>query len=540
MTASSNRAAGALSYARGDDTSPVLDRTIGDALRDAAARGGAKTALIEGSADPVSHRRRWSYSALLQDAEKAACLLLRHFHPGERVAICAANSPEWVIAEFGAALAGLVLVTINPALLEQEFGYLLGQARVSGLLVQAAYRGRDLRGMAEALRPRVSSLRKIITMDEWRGLLAVDAPALPLPLVTPDAIAQIQYTSGTTGRPKGAMLTHRGLGNDARFYALAIEAGPDDVWINPMPLFHTAGCGLATLGALQTGGTQILPPTAEPGWLLDLLASERGTHMLCVPTMLVRLLDHPDFNTRDLSSWRLCTLGGAPVAPELVHRLRDRANVAVAIGYGQTEASPYITHTRPQDPHPDWTVTVGAPLPQTELRIVNPATGDILPLGEVGEIQARGYGIMRGYFENADATKAALTGEGWLRTGDLGSLDHHGYCRIHGRLKDLIIRGGENIYPREIEDVLFTHPGIANAAVAGLPDPEWGEIVAAFVQARAGARLDGEQLEAFCRRQLASYKVPRRWYFVDSLPQTASGKVQKYLLQDQAMASPNR
>lgn len=289
-----------------------------------------------------------------------------------------------------------------------------------------------------------------------------------------------------------------------------------------------------TLGALQTGGVHVLPADADPGTLLELFESERGTHMLCVPTMLLRVLDHPDVASRDLSSWRLCTLGGAPVAPELVRRARDRAGVEVAIGYGQTEASPYVTHTLPHDPHPDWASTAGRPLPQTEIRIADPSSGGVLPLGEVGEIQARGFGVMLGYFEDADATAAALDGDGWLRTGDLGSMDGRGYVRVQGRLKDMIIRGGENIYPREVEDVLFTHPDVANVAVVGLPDPEWGEVVAAFVQAQPGADPGGAALEAFCRLHLASHKVPRRWQFVSQLPQTASGKIQKYVLRDGA------
>ena len=520
-----------LSHAWGDRSEPLLERTIGDALRAAAEDWGERTALVDGSTNP-GPQRRWSYAALLRAAEQAACVLLERFSPGEHVAMCAANSPEWVIAEFGAALAGLVLVTANPNLQGRELRYLLGHSKANGILVQPEHRDRDLLAMVAEMRPGLPLLREVISLADWPGMVASARRTMQLPPVSAGGVAQIQYTSGTTGLPKGVLLTHRSLGNDARFYARTIGTGPDDVWINPMPLFHTAGCGLATLGALQTGGTHVLPAGAEPATLLDLLESERGTHMLCVPTMLLRVLDHADTVSRDLSSWRLCTLGGAPVAPELVRRAQERAGVEVAIGYGQTEASPYVTHTLPNDPHPDWMSTVGRPLPQTEIRITHPSSAEVLPLGEVGEIQARGYSVMRGYFEDAAATAATLDREDWLRTGDLGSMDRQGYVRVQGRLKDMIIRGGENIYPREVEDVLFSHSDVANVAVIGVPDPEWGEAVAAFVQVRPGTDPDGATLEAFCRLHLASHKVPRSWRFVSQFPQTASGKIQKFILRD--------
>ena len=345
--------ANGLSCMPADRREPVLDRSIGDALRDAANAWGECTALVEGciSAAP---RRRWSYRALLLGAEEVASALLDRFLPGEHVAICAANSADWVLAEFGAALAGLVLVPANPAFLGQELLHLLHQSKASGILVQSEYRGRDLLAEVEAIRRGLPALREVIPLADWPALVASAPRGARLPPVSAGDVAQIQYTSGTTGLPKGALLTHRGLVNNARFYARAIGTGTDDVWINPMPLFHTAGCGLATLGALQTGGVHVLAAGADPATLLELIEAERGTHMLCVPTMLLRVLDHQDAASRDLTSWRLCTLGGAPVAPELARRARERLDVKVAIGYGQTEASPYVTHTLPDDPHPDW------------------------------------------------------------------------------------------------------------------------------------------------------------------------------------------
>jgi fatty-acyl-CoA synthase len=332
------------------------------------------------------------------------------------------------------------------------------------------------------------------------------------------------------------LLTHRGLAGNGRSYAEVIGAGADDVWVNPMPLFHTAGCGLATLGAMQTGGVHVIPPEFDPANILDLVDSEHGTTMLCVPTMLMRLLDEADAGGRTLASWRLVTLGGAPVPPELVRRAEDRLGVTVAIGFGQTEASPYVTHSLPRDPHPDWVTTVGRALPHVEIRIADPGGGATLPLDTVGEICTRSAFVMRGYFDDPEATARVLDPDGWLHTGDLGSMDRHGYVRIQGRLKDMIIRGGENVYPREVEDVLFEHPSVVGAAVLGVPDEEWGEVVAAYVQLRPDHAVTGEEMERFCRQHLASFKVPRIWRIVDEFPQTASGKIQKFVLRDRLLA----
>jgi fatty-acyl-CoA synthase len=315
--------------------------------------------------------------------------------------------------------------------------------------------------------------------------------------------------------------------SNSRFYASVIGANAKDVWINPMPLFHTSGCGLVTLGALQTGGMHVLPAGFDPKLMLDLFEAHRGTLMLSVPTMLIKMLDQPGAKDRDLSAWRLTTLGGAPVPPELVRRAFTEFGIDVAIGFGQTESSPYITHTLPHDPNPQWIDTVGRPLPQTEVKIVDPDTGETVPIGVIGEVCAKSICVMKGYFGDLKATTQAIDAQGWLHTGDLGSMDAQGYLRIQGRIKDMIIRGGENIYPREIEDALHTHPGVTHASVVGVPDPEWGEVVVAFVQPRPGHNLSGDELGEFCRARLASYKTPRLWRFVDHFPQTASGKIQK-------------
>jgi acyl-CoA synthetase (AMP-forming)/AMP-acid ligase II len=525
-----------LSYQPADRSEPVLEVSIGDALCSAAAAWPRRVALVEGSSQKEA-RRRWSFEELLSEAEMVACALLLRFRPGEHVAVWASNVPEWVLIEFGAALAGLTLVTINPAYLGAELAFVLKQSQACGIIVQDSYRNRDLVAAVKDVRDTLPAIREIIPLSSWTEFVSSARAGDPLPSVRPDDVAQIQYTSGTTGAPKGARLTHRGLANNARFFARAIGAGESDIWINPMPMFHTAGCSLCTLGALQTGGRHVLPPAYDPELMLRLFEEERGTILLSVPTMLIRMLDAPAAVDRELSSWRLVALGGAPVPPELVRHAELRG-LKVAIGFGQTEASPYLTHTLPDDPHPDWVSTVGRPLPQTEIKIIDPDTGATIPRGEIGEICARGYGIMKDYFDNRDATSSAIDAEGWLHTGDLGSLDEHGYCRVQGRRKDIIIRGGENIYPREVEDILHTHPAILDASVVGVPDRDWGEVPVAFVQLKPGCEATGEDLTQFCRERLASYKVPRIWRVVDQFPQTASGKTQKFRLRESYLADP--
>lgn len=518
------------SYYPADDSVPLIDESVGAALLRAARLHGDGVALIDGQTDP-QQRRRWTFNQLAADAQDVARALLTRFEPGQHVAIWAGNQPAWALIEYGAALAGLVLVTVNPAYLAKELAYVLEQSQASGIIVQDHYRGRDLCALVDAVRPDLPGLASVIPLSTWDRFLAA-AQDGPLPAVAPDAVAQIQYTSGTTGFPKGACLTHRGLANNGRFYAQSVGAGPGDVWINAMPMFHTAGCGLATLGALQTGGTLVMAPGFDAAHMLDLFEQERGTAMICVPTMLIRMLEEQARQPRDLSSWRLVTLGGAPVPPELVRAAQSVIGAKVAIGFGQTEASPYLTHTAADDPHPGWVETVGRPLPQTEVKIIHPDTGEIAPLGVAGEICGRGYGLMTGYHNAPAATAAAIDAEGWLHTGDIGSMDRHGYCRVLGRLRDMIIRGGENIYPREVEDVLMTHPAVRDVAVVGLPDPDWGEAVAACILPTTPGAVEPAALEAFCRQHLASYKVPRRWHFMEAFPQTASGKVQKYVLRD--------
>jgi fatty-acyl-CoA synthase len=517
-----------------DRSLPLIEKPIGQILLDAATRFGSAVALIDGQIDSSS-RRAWTFDELAADSRQVAHALLRHFQPGDHIAIWSSNRPEWAFLEYGAALAGLVLVTVNPAYLAHELAHVLRQSRAKGIIVEDHHRGRDLTVVLEAVRLDLPNLDTVIRLSEWREFLAA-ADDSPLPHVTPNDIAQIQYTSGTTGFPKGACLRHRGLANNARFYAETIGARAGDVWINAMPMFHTAGCGLATLGALQTGGAQVMAPGFDAEHMLDLFEQERGTVMLCVPTMLTRILEEQQHTPRDLSSWRLVTLGGAPVPPELVQRAKAITGADAGIGFGQTESSPYVTHTLPADPHPNWVETVGKPLPHTEIKIVDPASGAIQPIGVSGEICSRGYCIMAGYYDAENATTAAIDADGWLHTGDIGSMDEEGYCRVLGRLRDMIIRGGENVYPREIEDVLITHPAIADVAIIGLPDADWGEIVVACIRPNGSERPSAQELTSFCRERLAGYKVPRQWHYLEAFPQTASGKIQKFALREQLLS----
>jgi fatty-acyl-CoA synthase len=522
------------SYWPADRTEPVLETTVGDALRQAAASWPDQPALIEGVADPAK-RRRWCFAELLADAERVARALLGRFRPGEHVAVWAPNSAEWVVLEYGAALAGLTLVTVNPAYLAAELAYVLRQSRAVGLVLAPDYRGRSLLAVVDEVRAGLPLLREVIPLTEWPALVASGNATQELPAVTPDDVAQIQYTSGTTGFPKGALLHHRGLVNNARLFARRFGMNQGDVLLNPMPLFHTAGCVLCVLGPLTTGVASLLLQGFDPARMLALIEEERVTHTGGVPTMLVALLEHPDLTRRDLSSVRALITGGAPVLPELVRRTEATFGVPLMPQFAQTEASPLITMCCLDDPPEVRATTAGRPLPQTEVKIVDPVTGETVPRGTIGEICARGYLVMRGYFDNPEATTAAIDAEGWLHTGDLGTMDAEGYCRVEGRLKDMIIRGGENIYPREIEAVLFAHPAVSDVAVVGVPDAYWGEAVAAFVRPMPGQTPTEEELFAYCRRHLAGYKTPRHWRFVEQFPQTPSGKIQKFVLREMFM-----
>ncbi len=523
--------AAAMSYWPADTSAPVLETTFGGVLRAAAAAGPDRLAMVGGLPDPGA-RRRWTYGQLLAEAERAARALTARFAPGERVAVWAPNLPEWVILEYAAAMAGLVLVTVNPAYRPAELAYVLNQSGAAGIFLVPEFRS-PMAAFLDEVRPGVPSLREVLFFTDWGDFLAGAPEAAELPEVGPDDIAQIQYTSGTTGFPKGAELHHRGLTNNARFYAERIGLQPGEVYVNPMPLFHTAGCAMGVLGAAQRLAVHVPVLAFDPGLVLDLCESERAAMLVGVPTMLIAMLGLPGLDRRDLSALRVAVSGGAPVPAELVRSTEERLDVRFSIVFGTTECSPLVTQVKLDDSADDRAGTLGSPLPHTEVKIADIVTGVPVPVGQVGELCARGYLVMRGYHDAPEATAAAIDADGWYHTGDLASIDARGYLRIEGRIKEMIIRGGENIYPREIEEALFAHPAVAEAAVIGVPDQTWGEVIAAFVRSAPGAPAPTpDELRAHCRQRLAPYKTPVHWVFVDALPMTASGKIQKYKLQE--------
>ena len=518
-----------------DGSAAVLETTIGGILRTAAERAPDTVALAAGVADPAG-RRQWSYAGLLAEAELAARALLARFEPGEPVAVCAGSLPEWVLLEFAAGLAGVTLVTVNPAYRPDELEYVLAHSRARGVFVAREHRGSSLLELVAGLRPRLPELREMVVLDEWEHFCASGESHQRLPEVDPGQPAQILYTSGTTGRPKGAVPHHRGLTNNARLSFQILGAGEGEVAVNPMPLFHVAGGCLFGLGVAQTLGTHVLMPRFEPGLQLHLIEAYRSAVFGGVPTMLIALLDHPELRRRDLSSVRYALSGGATVPPDLVRRVETALGIPLLITFAQTESSCSITMTRLTDTADDRAETLGRALPRTEVRIADPTTGVTVAPGVAGEICTRGYLVMRGYLDDPDATRAVIDEDGWLHTGDLGSMDERGYCRIEGRLKEMIIRGGENIYPGEIETVIFSHPQVAEVAVVGVDDRFWGEEVAAVVRPVSGDVPSEADLVELCRRRLAPFKVPSRWVFVDSFPLTASGKIQKHVLRERLTA----
>ena len=518
------------SYVPADTSVPVLDTTVGSILRHAASAWPDTLALVQGVEDTAA-RRTWTYAELLADAERVARALAHRFDKGERVAVWAPNIPEWVLMEYGTALAGVILVTVNPAYQAEELEYVLSQSGASGIFYLPTFRGNPMGSHLHAILPDLPNLREVVSFDELEEFLAAAPADQPLPEVTPDDPVQIQYTSGTTGFPKGALLHHRGITNNARLFAdrLGIVAG--STYVNPMPLFHTGGCVLAVLSAVQNNATLVQMEMFDPGLMLELCETYRGSHLLGVPTMLIACMEHPDFDKRDLSSLTTVCSGGSTVPAALVRRIEETLGVQFSIIYGQTEASPTITLMKLDDAPEDKANTLGPILPRTEIKVVDPETGKTLPIGESGELCTRGYLVMLGYYDMPERTAEAIDADGWLHTGDLVSMDSRGYTTITGRLKDMIIRGGENIYPRELEELLFAHPKVGDVAVCGLPDAKWGETVGAFIRdADPNDPATDSELHTYLREHLSPTKTPTSWYHVDEFPLTASGKIQKFAI----------
>ncbi len=525
------------SYMKADASQPVLETTVGSVLREAAERAADGIGLVSCAGD-VDCSRRLRFSELLDQSERVARALLGRFDPGDHVAVWAPNLPEWILLQFGMGLAGLVMVPLNPAYRRPELSYALNQSKAAGIFYVPEYRGSPMAEWVDAAGEECPALREKIPLTGWDDFCTSGSAHEKLPEVSPLDPVQIQYTSGTTGAPKGATLHHRGLTNNGRFVVSSLGAQPGEAFLNPAPLFHVAGCVVGVLGALACRATLVQPVAFEPGLALELCERERVTTMGGVPTMLIAMMEHPDFPHRDLSSLRTVGIGGATVPAELVRSIEAALGIDLIVLFGQTEASCSITKTRAEDSPTDKAETIGLPLPQTEVQIVDPETGRVVEPGRPGEICSRGYGVMHGYHDNPEATAATIDRDGWLHTGDLGTMDARGYCKIVGRIKDMIIRGGENIYPREIEEVLFAHPAVGDVAVVGVPDEKWGERVVAFIrlapEAPAADAHDAlaKELRAYVREHLAPQKTPGEWFFEQELPTTASGKIQKFALRD--------
>ena len=484
--------------------------------------------------DAGEAHRKWTYSDLLETSDQLARSLASRFAPGEKIVVWAPNVPEWVFMEYACGLAGLVLVTANPSFQSKELLYVLEQSRAVGLVLVDEFRNNPMRKIAENTIADIDGIREVIDLSDDTTLHAKGDLEGGLPVVAPNDAAQIQYTSGTTGFPKGAVLSHKNLVNNARLYCNRKQVGQHSVWANFMPLFHTAGCATGVLGCLQAASKMLLIKRFDADIFAKLIEEHGVTTCFAVPTMLFGLLESLDKKPRDMSSLEVISTGGAPVPPELVRRVQARLDCHLLSAFGQTEHSPMICLNPIGATQEQIVETAGQPLPQTEVSVRSPENNQVIPIGEVGEICARSYGVMIGYNDNPEATTAAIDGDGWLHTGDLGTMDTQGFIRVTGRVKDMIIRGGENLFPAEIEAVLVEHPQIAQVCIIGLPDEKWGEIIAAFMLSET--RLEVDVLKAHCRKHLSPQKTPTTWVQVTEFPLTGSGKIQKFTIRDKFLA----
>jgi len=504
--------------------------TICDMLRASASSAPDRPALKELGYDGQVGRI-WTYAELLADSERLARALASRHAEGARVAVYANNVPEWVLLELACGLAGVTLVTVNPAYQKRELKYVLEQSRSEAIYYVASFRGNPMQEIADAVCDEIPAIRHRILLTDHAALFDGETDGV-LRKPKPSDPVQIQYTSGTTGFPKGALLHHHGLVRNGIDSMERAGARAGTIFVHHMPLFHTTGCAILVLGGLGLGATMLLAPMFDLEMVVEVMERERSEFILGVPTMLVALIDEVRKSGRDVSSVKRIMSGGAMVAPELCKQARAVLGAPIQIVYGQTETSPVITQCWYDDSLEDLTGTIGQPAPHVEVSIRNPATNKVMPVGEQGEICCRGYLVMTGYNDNPEATAAAIDGEGWLHTGDLGRMDERGYVKITGRVKEMIIRGGENIFPAEIENAMLEHDAIAEVAVVGVPDEKWGEQVACFMRCKGGERPDDASLKAFIRERLSPQKTPAHWVWVDAWPLTGSGKIQKFKLRE--------
>jgi fatty-acyl-CoA synthase len=521
------------SYAHGTGTTPLLGHTIGADLDRVVAAWPDREALVD-----VPSGRRWSYAEFGADVgELASALLASGVRKGDRVGVWAVNCPEWVLVQYATARVGAVMVNINPAYRTHEVEYVLRQAGVRLLFASLSHKGSDYRAMAEEVRGRCPDLRQTVYFGDpsWRALLDRATPGPAYEELSCDDPINIQYTSGTTGFPKGATLSHHNILNNGYFVGELVGYTEQDRICLPVPFYHCFGMVMGNLAATSHGACIVIPaPSFDPGATLEAVQAERCTSLYGVPTMFIAELHLPDFAAYDLSSLRTGIMAGSPCPVEVMKRVVAEMHMAeVAICYGMTETSPVSLQTRRDDDLEHRTGTVGRVLPHIEVKVVDPATGVTLPRGAAGELCTRGYSVMLGYWNEPDQTAEAIDSGRWMHTGDLAVMREDGYVEIVGRIKDVIIRGGENIYPREIEEFLHTHPGIADVQVVGVPHERYGEeVLACVIPADPAAPPTLQEVRAHCEGRLAHYKVPTGLRIVDSFPMTVSGKVRKVELRE--------
>jgi fatty-acyl-CoA synthase len=523
-----------LSYGSGISRSPLLGDTIGDNLARTVLRVPDADALVD-----VPSGRRWTYAELDADVTALALgLLAGGIQVGDRVGIWSPNCPEWTLLQYATAKVGALLVNVNPAYRSHELAYVLEQSGMRMLVSAVAHRSSDYRAMIEEVAPQCQDLREVVYIGQasWQELIAAGSAASTgqlaarMATLSPDDAINIQYTSGTTGFPKGATLSHHNILNNGFFVGELVGYTEADRICLPVPFYHCFGMVMGSLAAVSHGACAVIPsPSFDPAATLKAVEQERCTSLYGVPTMFIAELGLPGFASYDLTSLRTGIMAGSPCPVEVMKRVVDEMHMSqVAISYGMTETSPVSTMTRMDDDLARRTGTVGRVMPHLEVKVVDALTGHTVGRGEPGELCTRGYSVMLGYWEQPDKTAEAIDAADWMHTGDLATMDDQGYLSIVGRIKDMVIRGGENVYPREIEEFLYTHPDIADVQVIGVPDPKYGEELMAWVVMRPGvAPLTAAGLRAFCEGRLAHYKVPRYVHVVDGFPMTVTGKIRK-------------
>ncbi|WP_433504747.1 AMP-binding protein [Pseudonocardia halophobica] len=529
------------SYASGTSDVPLLGDTIGDNLDRTVAADPGREALVD-----VPSGRRWTYGEFRADVDALALgLVAGGVVKGDRVGIWAPNMAEWTLLQYATAKLGAILVNINPSYRTHELEYVLKQAGISLLVAAREFKTSNYAAMIEEVRGDCPELRAVVLIGsaEWDGLLetgrggdrAVLAEAQAA--LSPDDPINIQYTSGTTGFPKGATLSHHNILNNGFFVGRLNGYTPADRVCIPVPFYHCFGMVMGNLASTSNGCTMVIPAQGfDPKATLDAVAQERCTSLYGVPTMFIAELNHPDFDSYDLSSLRTGIMAGSPCPVEVMKQVVSRMGMdEVTICYGMTETSPVSMQTRADDSLELRVSTVGRVHPHLEVKIVDPDTGLTVPRGEPGELCTRGYSVMLGYWNEPEKTAEAIDAARWMHTGDLGVMDAEGYVNITGRIKDMVIRGGENIYPREIEEFLYTHPDILDAQVIGVPDVKYGEELCAWIQVREGAQVTAESLREFATGKLAHYKIPRYVLVVDEFPMTVTGKVRKVEMREKSV-----